>query len=152
MISHFVSFLSFLAPCSPLILASLVQTAHWRLNLQFNHYVQFYFAIVGMAMFKNLHNPLNNLLSYSENFTTSKSGRTSRFLSATEKFPLRTIIQPGWVSLSSLSLSLFDFLSVADLSATDYGIAAECSLSVRLSVSVCLCQPLKSCEVSLRFF
>ena len=33
------------------------------------------------------------------------------------------------------------FLSVADLSATDYGIASECSLSVCLSVcvSVCLC-------------
>ena len=39
------------------------------------------------------------------------------------------------------------FLSVADLSATDYGIAVECSVCVCVA-----CQPLKSCEVSLGFF
>ena len=51
-------------------------------------------------------------------------------------------------------LFLRGFLSVADLSATDYGIAAECSLCLCVSVcvSVCLCQPLKCFEVSLRFF
>ena len=45
-------------------------------------------------------------------------------------------------------------LSVADLSAIDYVIAAKCSLSVFVSVFVCicLCPPLKSTELSLRFF
>ena len=38
-----------------------------------------------------------------------------------------------------VSLSSIVFLSVADLSATDYGIAAECSLSVCLCVCVYGC-------------
>ena len=37
---------------------------------------------------------------------------------------------------SSSHFFIFHFLSVADLSATDYGIAAECSLCVCLSVCV----------------
>ncbi len=39
-------------------------------------------------------------------------------------------------SFLSLLFLFSSFLSVADLSATDYGIAVECSLSVCLSVNI----------------
>ena len=38
-------------------------------------------------------------------FLRNRDDRSVRFLSATEYFPSRTIIQPGWVSSSSSSLS-----------------------------------------------
>ena len=63
-----------------------------------------------------------------------------------------TLAETYYITRNQLSFCFYVlFLSVADLSATDYGIAAECSLSVCVSVCVA-CQPLKSCEVSLRFF